>query len=38
MVGESRSRTVLGKIKATQDELRAVIREAVVPRTGQQEL
>ena len=37
-VGESTIRAVLGKIEATQDELRAVIREAVVPRSGQQEL
>jgi hypothetical protein len=38
MAGESRIRSVLGKIEATQDELRAVIREVVAPRAGQQEL
>jgi hypothetical protein len=34
MVGKSRLRAVLGKIEATQDELRTVIRELVVPAPG----
>jgi hypothetical protein len=38
MVGESRLRAVLGKIEATQDELRAVIRKLVLPHTVHQEL
>jgi hypothetical protein len=38
MVGESRIRGVLGKIEATQEELRAVIREVIVTRAGQQKL
>jgi hypothetical protein len=37
-VGESRIRAVLGQIEATQDELRAVIRTVVLPRTQPHEL
>lgn len=38
MVGESRLRAVLAKTEATREELRAAIRELVVPRAGHQEL
>ncbi|MFL6635835.1 MAG: plasmid mobilization protein [Massilia sp.] len=38
MVGESRLRAALGKIDATQNELRAVIREQVLSHTVHQEL
>jgi hypothetical protein len=38
MVGESKIRAVLGKIDATQDELRAVIRAVVLPQTTPHEL
>jgi hypothetical protein len=35
-VGESTIRALLGKVEATQDELRAVIRAVVIPRAGRQ--
>jgi hypothetical protein len=37
IVGESRIRAVLGKIQATQDELRAAIRTVVLPGPGPEE-
>ncbi|MGX9221687.1 hypothetical protein ACWV27_25315 [Massilia varians] len=33
-VGESRIRALLGKVEATQDEIRAVIRAVVMPGPG----
>ena len=38
MVGEATLRAVLEQIETTRDELRAAIRELVVPRAGRQEL
>ncbi len=38
MVGESKIRAMLGKVEATQDELRSVIRSVVQPRTQPHEL
>lgn len=38
MVGEARLRAVLEKTEATREELRAMIRELVMPRAGHHEL
>jgi hypothetical protein len=38
MVGEARLRAVFEKIETTREELRAAIRELVVPRAGHREL